>query len=155
MNTATLTTNALLGEGNTLIVLPWPDRDADRRGHAASGRYTELFILPVLGPTATWLLRRLVAGLDSFPDGYELDLGETAQALGLHYVPGRPGPFHKALQRVIMFGHAQAVPYGLAVRTHLHPLTAKQLDRLPLHLRAMHAEFAAHKNVPVHQDVSV
>lgn len=150
MQAATLTTNALLGDSTTLIVLPWPDPEADRSGHDARGRYTELFILPVLGPTATWLLRRLVDGLESFPDGYELDLDETARALGLNYVPGRQGPFHKALQRVIMFGHAQAVPYGLAVRTHLHPLTAKQLERLPQHLRAMHAEYSLPKQrIPV------
>lgn len=149
MHTSTLTTNALLGEGRTLIVLPWPDPDADRRGHEARGRYAELFILPVLGPTATWLLRRLVDGLEAFPDGYELDLDETARALGLNYVPGRPGPFHKAMQRVIMFGHAQPVSYGLAVRTHLHTLTPKQVERLPSHLRSMHAEYAPAQRMAV------
>lgn len=145
MNTAALSTNTLLGDSPTLIVLPWPDPSADRHGHEACGRYTELFILPILGPTATWLLRRLVDGLDSYPNGYELDLGETAGALGLNYVPGRPGPFHKAVQRIVMFGHAQAVPYGLAVRTRLHTLSAKQVDRLPPHLRTLHAEYASPK----------
>ena len=145
MPTAMLSTNTLLADGNTLIVLPWPDREADRLGHDARGRYAEWFILPILGPTATWLLRRLVDGLEAFPDGYELDLDETARALGLNYIAGRPGPFHKAMQRVIMFGHAQPVAYGLAVRRNLHPLTAKQLDRLPPHLRSMHADFASNR----------
>jgi hypothetical protein len=136
-----MTASTLLCRDTTLIILPWPDPEADRRGHEARGRYAELFVLPILGPTATWLLRRLVDGLEAFPDGYELDLAETAGALGLNYQPDRVGPFAKSLQRVVMFGYAQQVPYGLAVRSHLPSLTTKQLERLPSHLRHMHAEW--------------
>ena len=38
-----------------------------------------VFWLGVLGPTATWLLRRLVAGFDRQPNGYELDVAGTAR----------------------------------------------------------------------------
>ena len=76
-------TSALSSADAHLIVLPWPDPAADAHGHDARGRYAELFVLPILGPTATWLLRRLVDGLEAFPNGYELDLDETARALGL------------------------------------------------------------------------
>ena len=134
--------STLLCREATLIVLPWPDREADLRGHDVRGRYTELFVLPILGPTATWLLRRLVDGLEAFPDGYELDLGETAGALGLVHQPERPGPFAKALDRTVMFGYAQPMPYGLAVRSHLQSLNPKQVERLPAHLRSMHATWA-------------
>lgn len=139
--------STLLCSDSTLIVLPWPDREADSRGHDARGRYTELFVLPILGPTATWLLRRLVDGLEAFPDGYELDLGETAGALGLVHQPERPGPFAKALDRVVMFGYAQPAPYGLAVRSHLQTLTAKQLGRLPHHLQSLHGQWIPTRSV--------
>jgi hypothetical protein len=137
-----MTATTLLSHDTTLIVMPWPDREADQRGHDARGRYAELFVLPVLGPSATWLLRRLVDGLESYPDGYELDLAETAVALGLNYTPDRVGPFARALQRCVMFGYAQTVPYGLAVRSRLGNLSPRQLERLPAHLRMLHHEYA-------------
>lgn len=132
----------LLCSDRTLIVFPWPEPDTGE-GHDVRGRYTELFVLPLLGPTATWLLRRLVDGLDAFPDGYELDLGETAAALGLQHQPGRPGPFAKALERVLMFGYAQQVPYGITVRARVQPISARQLGRLPSHLQRLHADWGA------------
>ena len=55
-------------------VTPWHDPVVDRRGHDPRSVYVEQFWLGVLGPTATWLLRRLVAGFDHQPDGYELDV---------------------------------------------------------------------------------
>ena len=53
----------------------------------------------MLGPTATWLLRRLVAGFDHRPGGYELDVSATARALGLSISKGTASPFAKAVQR--------------------------------------------------------
>jgi len=38
--------------------------------------------LGILGPSTTWLLRRLAAGLEASPDGFDLPLADTAQALG-------------------------------------------------------------------------
>ena len=134
--------STLLAHDTTLIVLPWPDADADRWGHEARSRYVELFVLPILGPSATWLLRRLVDGLETYPEGYELDLPETAVSLGLNYTPDRNGPFARALQRCVMFGYARAVPYGLAVRSRFGNLSPRQLERLPAHLRSVHSEYA-------------
>ena len=65
-------------------VRPWIDPVVDDDGFDPRSRYVELFWLGVLGPTATWLMRRLVAGLDS-PEGYDLDLDATARAMGLSY----------------------------------------------------------------------
>ena len=126
----------------TLIVLPLQDHAVEQYGHDPRGRYAELFVLPVLGPTATWLLRRLVDGLDSYPDGYELDLPETAAALGLSLVADRAGPFTRALHRCLMFGFAQPVAYGIAVRRMVPALLPRQLERLPTHLRRLHPEYA-------------
>ena len=69
-------------------VTPWDDPLVDRRGHDPRSAYVEQFWLSVLGPTATWLLRRLVAGFDHHPDGYELDVAGTARALGLSVTQG-------------------------------------------------------------------
>ena len=58
----------------TVRVLPWDDPVVDRRGHDPRSVYVEQFWLSVLGPTATWLLRRLVAGFDNRPDGEHADV---------------------------------------------------------------------------------
>ena len=50
---------ALVG---SITVRPWIDPVVDDDGFDPRSRYVEVFWLGVLGPTATWLLRRLVAG---------------------------------------------------------------------------------------------
>ena len=126
---------------STVIVRPWIDPVVDPIGYDPHGRYVELFWLGVLGPTATWFLRRLAFGLEHFPDGYELDLAETATALGLSFVPGRHSPFVRALQRCVLFGMAHEAASGLAVRRRVPPLAARQIDRLPPHLQVAHADW--------------
>ncbi|HET7486954.1 MAG TPA: hypothetical protein VFJ85_03435 [Acidimicrobiales bacterium] len=48
-----------------------------------AGFLAKRYWLGILGPSTTWLLRRLVDGLDAHPGGYDLDLTETARCLGL------------------------------------------------------------------------
>jgi hypothetical protein len=127
----------------TIVIRPWVDPIVDNIGYDPHGRYVELFWLGVLGPTATWLLRRLAFGLDHFPDGYELDLTETATALGLTFVPGKHSPFVRSLQRCVIFGMAHEGPTGLAVRRRVPPLALRQIERLPPHLRAAHDDWRA------------
>lgn len=122
----------------TLIVLPWHDPVVEAVGFDARSSYVELFWLGILGPTATWLLRRLVTGLDAYPDGYELDLGETANAMGLSLTAGTHSPFGRALNRCVMFGMMQQVPSGMAVRRQLPPVPARHLNKLPAHLQVAH-----------------
>ena len=125
----------------TVIVLPWHDPVVDSVGYDARSAYVELFWLGVLGPTSTWLLRRLVTGLDAYPDGYELDLAETATALGLSLTAGTHSPFGKALNRCVMFGMAHEIPGGIAVRRQVPPLSLRHQRRLPPHLQAAHTEW--------------
>jgi hypothetical protein len=127
----------------TLIVLPWHDPVVEAVGYDARGPYVELFWLGILGPTATWVLRRLVTGLDAYPDGYELDLGETANALGLSLTAGTHSPFGRAMNRCVMFGMMHQVPDGVAVRRQLPPLTMRHLRKLPSHLQIAHADWAS------------
>jgi hypothetical protein len=121
-----------------LVVVPWTDEVVDSVGFDPRSQYVELFWLNVLGPTATWLLRRMVTGLDEYPGGYELDLRETAGALGLSYAPGTSNPFIRALNRCVLFGAAQPISGGLAVRRRLPPVALRHLQRMPEHLRLAH-----------------
>ncbi len=126
----------------SLIIVPWHDPVVEAVGYEARSPYVEMFWLGILGPTSTWLLRRLVTGLDAYPDGYELDLAETAEALGLSLTAGTHSPFGKALNRCVMFGMAHHVPGGLAVRRQIPPLSLRHLRKLPPHLQAAHPEWA-------------
>ena len=96
----------------------------------------------MLGPTATWLLRRLVAGFDGQPDGYELDVPATARALGLSVSKGLASPFAKAVKRCVMFGVAHDTSDGWAVRRRLPAISQRHLVRLPDELQAAHNHWA-------------
>ncbi len=122
----------------SLQIRPWPDPVIDQRGVDPRSGYVEQYWLGILGPSTTWLLRRLVAGLEASPAGYELDLAETAAALGLAG-PGRNGPFVRALTRCCQFELAHVPEDGvLAVRRRIPPLSARQVARLPEALQAAH-----------------
>lgn len=122
-------------------VVPWPDPVVDELGHDPRSAYVERYWLGVLGPTATWLVRRLAERLEAEPHGFDLDLGALAAELGVGHREGRHAPFLRTLQRCARFGLVEIRPSALRVRRHLPPLTAHQLERLPPHLRrAHHAE---------------
>ena len=125
----------------SITVRPWVDPVVDDDGFDPRSRYVEVFWLGVLGPTATWLLRRLVAGLERSPEGYELDLQTTAQAMGLGYTSGRTSPFSKALQRCVMFGLAHPIDGGLAVRRRVPPISFRHLRRMPESVQAAHDDW--------------
>lgn len=129
-----------------LEVRPWTDPVVDRMGVAVHDPYVETFWLPVLGPTATWLLRRLAAGLHENPEGYSVDMEVLARGLGVAFVPGRHGPFMRALHRCEMFGATRRLAstprLTLEVRRMMPPLPRRHLDRLPDDLRRAHDDRA-------------
>src|SRR3954447_22168640 len=88
---------------DTLTIRPWPDEVIDLLGHDPRSRYVESYCLGILGPSTTWLLRRLVTGLEASPSGYELPLGETASCLGLGSKGGRHSPFMRSIGRLVQF----------------------------------------------------
>jgi hypothetical protein len=126
---------------STLTIRPWIDAVVDDDGYDPRSRYVEIYWLGVLGPTATWLIRRLVAGLDQSPQGYELDLVQTARSMGLGYSAGRSSPFARALQRCVMFGVAHPIDRGLAVRRRIPAISQRHLQRMPTELQAAHADW--------------
>lgn len=93
----------------------------------------------ILGPSTTWLLRRVVAALEASPDGFDLPLADTARCLGLGDKGGRHSPFMRTLSRLVQFDLAQ--PQGdavLAVRRRVPPLNRRQVMRLPAAVQAEH-----------------
>ena len=122
-----------------LVVMPWRDPLIERLGRDALGDYVELFWLGVLGPTATWLLRRLAVIAVAHPEGHRVDLPALASALGLGWDSNRANAFGRALQRLMMFGMARKVDDAVAVRTVVPPLSVRHLARLPEHLQRAHA----------------
>jgi hypothetical protein len=116
---------------DSLTIRPWPDDVIDQLGFDPRSGYVEHFWLGLLGPSTTWLMRRLVAGFDAEPDGFELPLGETARWLGLGDRGGRNSPFLRAVNRTIQFDLAQASGAAeLSVRRRLPPLNLRQVSRL-------------------------
>jgi hypothetical protein len=135
------------GVGAVIAIRPWIDPVVDDHGHDPRSRYVETFWLGVLGPTATWLLRRLASRLEESPDGYELDLDATARAMGLSFTAGRSSPFNKALQRCVMFGLAHPIAIGgrddagLAIRRRIPPIAQRHLRRMPDDVQRQHADW--------------
>ena len=125
-----------------LPIRPWPDEVIDNLGFDPRSWYVETYWLGVLGPSTTWLLRRLATGLESSPSGFELDLADTARQLGLGDKGGRNSPFVRSLARVVQFELAQFDEKGVfAVRRKIPPLNRRQINRLPESLRASHQQY--------------
>ena len=125
---------------DTLAIRAWPDPVIDRVGHDPRSTYVERFWLGILGPSTTWLLRRLADGLDAHPEGFVLSLGDCARGLGLGDKAGRHSPFARAIVRSCQFGMARAEgDHELAVRRKMPPLTRRQAAALPEPQRSEHA----------------
>lgn len=125
----------------TAMIRPWVDPVVDEVGHDPRSSYVELFWLGVLGPTGTWLLRRLAADLDRHPDGVTISLADTARSMGMAYSTGRSSPFAKALQRCTMFGLAHQTSDGFAVRRRIPDVAQRHLRRLPVSVQARHDDW--------------
>jgi len=137
------------GADHRLRIVPWLDPVADPHGLHPCSRYVELYWLGVIGPSTTWLLRRLSYGLEVHNEGFDLDLAETARSLGLGERMGKNSPFRRALQRLCTFELARPYgPDGLAVRRHIPPLPLRHLSRLPDSLQASHRRWTTEQQLP-------
>jgi hypothetical protein len=126
----------------TVVVRPWLDDVIDGLGFDPRSAYAEHFWLGILGPSTMWLMRRMVAGLEDEPEGYEMRLAETARSLGLGDRGGRHSPFLRAVTRTIQFELARPEEDGgLAIRRKLPPLNRRQVLRLPPALQSAHARW--------------
>jgi hypothetical protein len=131
-----------------LQVEPWADPLIDELGFDLRSHYVERFWLGILGPSTTFLLRRVAEGFDRHPDGFELDLADTAGGLGLAARGGRNSPFMRSLVRTTKFGLARLHGERFQVRRRVPPLTLALLTRLPECLQAEHAAWQAMSITP-------
>jgi hypothetical protein len=137
-------TAAMTFETATLRVCPWEDEVMERVGFDPRAPYVERFWLSVVGPSATWLLRRIAAGFDASPEGFEMPVGETARALGLGDRAGRNSPFLRTVSRLITFDLARMMPGDeLQVMRKLPPLSRRQVGRLSPALQEAHERWQA------------
>lgn len=129
-------------------VLPWRDELVERLGFAPGDPYVERYWLPVIGPTAFVMLRRLVDGLTDQPEGYDLDVSLMAECLGLGAGVGEHSSVVRTLRRLgsgrFEFVKVNLAPRGdrpdpvpsLYVRLAVPPLARRQILRLPPALAA-------------------
>jgi len=121
-----------------VVVRPWPDPVVEAHGFAPNSGYVEYCWLPVLGPTATWLYRRLGNLVLVHDDGYDVDLVDLAVSLGLGEGLGRHAPLVRALERLERFGAMDVTESALLVRRALAPLPEALARRLSESARRAH-----------------
>src|SRR5579875_1987655 len=137
-------------ESETVRIRPWSDEVIDRLGFDPRSPYVERFWLGIVGPSVTWLMRRVAAGFDASPDGFDMPLAETARALGLGDPGGRNSAFFRTLNRMVQFDLARATgPAELEVMRRLPPLSRRQAARLSPALQEAHERWlASARDVP-------
>lgn len=97
--------------------------------------YVELFWLPTVGPTATWLYRRLASVTVEARGPVAFDVADLAAQLGV-----RPGAIRHTLERLVRFGLAyqwSAVTFG--VPSTAPRLMSHHVSHLPASLQEAHA----------------
>ena len=126
-------------DSDTITIRPWEDVSTVPGGFDPRSVYVERFWLALIGPSTTWLLRRIAAGLDASPTGFEMPVGETARALGLGDKAGRNSAFFRTLNRMVVFGLGRpAAPGELEVVRRLPSLSRRQVSHLPAELQHAH-----------------
>jgi hypothetical protein len=105
-------------------------------------QYVEMLWLPVIGPSAVWMLRRLAGWALACPQGVTVVLPELSEALGLGWSSGTSSSVQRTLRRLVMFG-LSAWDGELWVRTMVHPVSDRQLSRLSSGLVRAHDRMIA------------
>lgn len=135
------------GDGRALAeqlhVVPWHDEVTEAHGFGPRSMYVEVCWLPVMGPTATWLYRRLGSWVEYNPAGLTVNLQQVSESIGLGEALGRHSKIAKALGRLARY---QAVRWGgdeLQVRTALPPLPLRLVKGLDPQTRRLHERYTA------------
>jgi hypothetical protein len=119
-------------EPNPVVtVRPWRDPIVERLGFPVTSPYVEGVWLPVLGPSATWALRRLGLWVEANPQGLTVDLRELAAELGLRPDLRRSSPMVRTLGRMQRFAMITWADDEILARTTVGPVPERHLRRLP------------------------
>jgi hypothetical protein len=134
--------NLTLMPPHHLHVTVMPDPVVEGRGYPADSGFVEMFWLPVLGPSATCLFRRLNLFLEDSPGGITLELNELGRELGLGTSDSRHAPLPRAISRLVRFGLAKRSASGrLAVRRTAGALSQHLFNGLPTEIQDTYRSF--------------
>jgi hypothetical protein len=125
---------------DSLRVAALHGRRFERLGYAPASTYVETFWLPLIGPSATLILRRLSAWLEAEPDGLTVQVGVLGQCLGLGKGTGRHSPTVRSLARLTKFNLADIDDDVYRLRAETPMLNGRQLARLPAALVTAHEQ---------------
>lgn len=112
------------------MLVAWADPVVEAHGFPVNSAYTETVLLPILGPSSTFALRRLGTWAAAQPNGLPVDTAELAHDLGLSHKGGRNSTMARTISRLCQFGMAEWRAEALAVRTAVAPVAERQLARL-------------------------
>ena len=125
-----------------LVVVPRPAGAGRPVVFPVQHQYLEMLWLPVLGPSATWMLRRLSAWASAWPDGTAVVLPELSEALGLGWACGPSSSIQRTTRRLVRFGLADWSDV-LAVATMVPPVPDSLLLRMSSGLVRAHDRMIA------------
>ncbi|MEZ5381857.1 MAG: hypothetical protein R2754_08695 [Microthrixaceae bacterium] len=126
----------------TLTIRRWDVATGD--AESPHGAYAERFWLPVIGPSALWLLRWANSELTARGGAFDIGADELSIRLGLGAGTARQSPLRRSLKRLETFQLARRLNESVAeFRPGLAPLSLRQLSRLPVELRREHRAWLA------------
>ena len=114
----------------TIDIKAFEDPLVEQHGFLPTSDYVEVCWLPVLGPTATLLYRRLGSWAVGQPNGTPVDMVDLGVSLGLGESLNRSGLLYRGLSRLVQFDVTRWDQGALAVRRALAPLTEKRMRNL-------------------------
>jgi hypothetical protein len=118
-----------------LRVEPWIDPAVEAIGHDPRSAYCHEFWLPILGPSALVVTRKMLERMEAAGGPAEVATDELALSVGLGIGGGRNSRLTTTLGRLSAFGliltGRAADATTVVVRTAWAPLTCSQALRLP------------------------
>lgn len=108
--------------------------------HWVLGDYFDRYWVPILGPTASILLRWIIRETHKSPDGQlRLTTAYLASAIGR---PKSARPVGRSIERLARFQTLEVVtassPHVIAAKTHLTQLSSKALNKLHPDIQIQH-----------------
>jgi hypothetical protein len=128
-----------------LTYLPHPSPEVERFGFGLTSEYVERCHLPVLGPSATALLRLAPLLWAEVGEPAVVPTDELARLIGTSG-DGHHAPVVRTMRRLVRLGLGEWIGSGeLGIYGTVAPLSDTQLDRVPDRVRAAH-----HRLLEVH-----
>lgn len=100
------------------VISRWEDEYLTDTGIPMMSSYVEHYWLPLIGPTALCVARRMTEMLGDRED-ICLDMDQLARGMGLSTKRGEHSPFFRAVNRLHMFGLMAPALRGYAIRSHV------------------------------------